>query len=311
VVCQPVAQSRLDRALTPAALPGPIGQAGIAAGRETQLVKMYLKILAVIVSVSVLWLGYRYVLSSRDEGYDFETLTIDGGELTSETFVQVRGRIAQSKADKKTFIVKESAGGNGGAALAIGILLHRHNWDVEVVGLCASSCANWIFPAGKAKYLNGQSMLLFHGGPHQANWLENGIKLEQMIAANGAPVEPVELGHKNKEGVVGWTLNRSAADDEVLEFFSINKDLPGVEKLIQFRSASDKFYQELGINPLLPEYGQIGTYEPTYKSYKYGGFIYRLDSLRRLGIRNIELKQGEWHPERHPEYPNVYEVTYP
>jgi len=67
----------------------------------------------------------------------------------------------------------------------------------------------------------------------------------------------------------------------------------------------------LGINPLLPGYGQIGAYESLYKSYKYGGFIYRLDSLRRLGIGNIELKDGEWHPERHPAYHDVYEVTFP
>jgi hypothetical protein len=30
-----------------------------------------------------------------------------------------------------------------------------------------------------------------------------------------------------------------------------------------------------------------------------------------LGISNIELKQGEWQPERHPDYKEVYEVTYP
>ena len=108
-----------------------------------------------------------------------------------------------------------------------------------------------------------------------------------------------------------WTPNRSAAYEEVLEFLSMNKDLPAVERWRQFTNASDKFYQELGINPLLPEYGQRGGYEPLYKSDKYGGFIYRLDSLRRLGIRNIELKEGEWHPERHPAYPEVYEVTFP
>lgn len=273
--------------------------------------KTYLKIVAALVSVGLLWLGYRYVLSPRDEGYDYETLTIDGGELTSETFVQVRDRLVRSAADKKTFIVKESSGGDGYTALAIGILIHRHNWDVEVVGVCASSCANWIFPAGKTKYLNIQSLLLFHGGPHQANSLENVSKLEQTFAANGAPAGPVQLGQENKEGVVRWKPNRTAADDEVLEFLSINKDLPFVEKVKEFRNASDRFYKELGINPMLPEYGQIGAYEPLYKSYKYGGFIYRLDSLRRLGIGNIELKTGEWRPERHPDYPDVYEVTFP
>ena len=48
-----------------------------------------------------------------------------------------------------------------------------------------------------------------------------------------------------------------------------------------------------------------------YKSYEHGGFVYSLDSLHRLGIDHIELKDGEWHPERHPDYQFIYEVTYP
>jgi hypothetical protein len=191
------------------------------------------------------------------------------------------------------------------------MLLHRHGWDVEVVGICASSCANWIFAAGKTKYLNKQSMLLFHGGPHQANLLEQVDEIEHRFAVHGTPVGSMELGQKNKEGTLTFNPKRSAAEEEVLEFFAISKYLTNAEKVRQFRNVSDEFYRELGINPLLPEYGQIGAYEPLYKSYKYGGYIYRLDSLRRLGIGNIELKDGEWHPERHPVYQDVYEVTYP
>ena len=273
--------------------------------------KKYLKILAALVSVAFLGLGYSYVLYLRDHPlHCSDTITITR-RITAETFAETRDCLVRFKAAKKTFVVEDSEGGDGAAALAIGILIHRHNWDVEVANVCPSSCANWIFPAGKTKYLNSQSMLLFHGGPHQANWLEQGNKLEQMFAANGPPVDSVELGHKNKEGAITWSPDRSAADEEVLAFLSIDKDLPGVEKMIQFRIRSDQFYRELGVNPLLPEYGQIGGYEPLYKSYKYGGFIYPLDSLHRLGVRNIELKQGEWHPERHPAYPEIYEVTYP
>jgi hypothetical protein len=268
------------------------------------------KILVALVSVPVLCLGYSYVHFLRDEAVRCDTVTLTG-DINSDTFVEARDCLVRSTAAKKTFVVKASGGGDGYAALAVGILLHRHHWDVEVVGICPSSCANWIFPAGKTKYLNSQSMLLFHGGPHQANILEMIETLEHRLAASGTLTESIKLGQKNKEAVLTYNPTRSAAEEEVLEFLSINKDLPAVEKWRQFTKASDQFYQELGINPLLPEYGQIGAYEPLYKSYKYGGFIYRLDSLRRLGIRNIELKEEEWHPERHPDYKDVYEVTYP
>jgi hypothetical protein len=269
-----------------------------------------MKILAVLVSVAFLWLCSMYVPYLRDEAVRCDRLTLNGS-INSDTFVEARDCLVRSAAAKKTFVVKESGGGNGPAALALGILLHKYNWDVEVVDLCASACANFIFPAGKMKYLNSNSMLLFHGGFHQENLLEMADKLDHGVAVNGAPVDSGVLGHENKEGVVSFTAKKSAADEEVLEFLSMNNVSTSVEKVGRFRNASDQFYQELGINPLLPTYGQIGGYEPLYKSYKYGGFIYRLDSLRRLGIGNIELKNGEWHPERNPVYQDVYEVTYP
>lgn len=277
---------------------------------KIQLMKTYLKILAGLVSVAILWLGYDFVVYLRDEAVRCDTLTLHG-DINSDSFVEARDCLVRSAAAKKTFVVKASGGGDGAAALALGILIHRHNWDVEVVGVCASSCAIFIFPAGKTKYLNRHAMLLFHGGPYQENVMEMAEKLDQGSKTNGAPVESVTLGQVNKEGTLHITPNRSKATQDVREFLSIADDATAVEILGKLRSASDQLYQELGVNPLLSTYGQVGAYEPTYKSYKYGGFTYRLDSLRRLGIRNIELKDGEWHPERHPAYPEVYEVTFP
>ncbi len=282
------------------------------AGRLTKIrpVKKYLKILAAVVSVAVLWLGYSYVRFLQDKDLSCDTVTLVD-EMTAETFVEIRGCLARSVAAKKTFVVEQSGGGDGLAAMAIGILIHRHNWHVEVVNLCASACANFIFPAGKTKYLHRHSMLLVHGGPYQANFMEMAEKFDQGSATNGMPVESVTLGQKDKEGTIRFTPDKSKAHQEVLEFLSITDSSNAVDMVGKMRSASDRFYQELGVNPLLPTYGQIGAYEANYNSYKYGGFIYRLDSLRRLGIANIELKDGAWHPERHPDYQDVYEVTYP
>jgi hypothetical protein len=274
------------------------------------IVKTFVKVFTAFVSVAILWLGVRYVASLRGESDDYETLTLTGW-ITPEEFVQVRDRLVRSVAEKKTFVIKDSGGGDGAAALALGILIHRHHWDVEVVDVCASSCANYIFPAGKTKYLNRNSILLFHGGPYQENVMEMAVKFDQGSTMNGAPVESVTLGQENKEGTLRFTPGKTDANRKVLEFLAIPDSSTAVEFVTRFRSASDQFYRELGTNPLLSTYGQVGAYESTYKSYKHAGFIYRLDSLRRLGIRNIELKEGEWHPERNRAYPEVYEVTFP
>ena len=74
-------------------------------------------------------------------------------------------------------------------------------------------------------------MLLFHGGPYQANLMEMAINLDQGLTMNGAPAESVTLGQENKEGTISFTPKRSKADQEVLSSSSIADDATAVERL--------------------------------------------------------------------------------
>jgi len=286
-----------------------LGKFGSPAAAGTIFLRTSLKVLCILAAIAAIGLGFSYLhFKNRVAPCDTITLT---GEINPDTFLESKDCLVHSTAKKKTFIVAESGGGNWESALALGILIHRHGWDVEVVGLCASSCANFIFPAGKVKYLHRESMLLFHGGPHQENLMSLATAMDQALKTKGAPAGANEFGHINKEGNFALDTDRSAMRQEVLDFLSVGNAPTVVELATRLRTRSDQFYEEAGVNPLLGSYGQTGTYEPIYKSYKYFGFTYRLDSLRRLGVGNIEVIGGEWHPERNRAYPEVYEVTYP
>lgn len=63
-------------------------------------------------------------------------------------------------------------------------VIHRRGMDVEVFGLCFSSCANYIFPAGKNKSITSLGIVGWHGNiqhllymhstgevPIQGDWL--------------------------------------------------------------------------------------------------------------------------------------------
>jgi hypothetical protein len=64
--------------------------------------------------------------------------------------------------EKSKKIILSSGGGDGESGIILGNLIKDHNLDTEVDGFCLSACANYLFPAGKIKTING--VLGYHGG---------------------------------------------------------------------------------------------------------------------------------------------------
>lgn len=56
-----------------------------------------------------------------------------------------------------------SGGGHVAPALRMARVIHDRGMDVEVFGLCFSSCANYIFPAGKNKSITALGLVGWHG----------------------------------------------------------------------------------------------------------------------------------------------------
>lgn len=69
---------------------------------------------------------------------------------------------APEEADR---LVVTSAGGNVDLAIFAANVLKRRNLEVEVVGLCASSCANYLVPAARRLLADRYAAILVHGSP--------------------------------------------------------------------------------------------------------------------------------------------------
>jgi hypothetical protein len=63
-----------------------------------------------------------------------------------------------------------SQGGSLYDGIRLGTLVYKQQLDVRIFGECASSCANYIFTAGRRKFLLPNSRLLWHGGMLQPDW---------------------------------------------------------------------------------------------------------------------------------------------
>ena len=76
-------------------------------------------------------------------------------------------------------ILISSGGGGVEPAIRMGEEIHRRGLDVEVIGPCFSSCANYIFPAGKRKTISGAGIVAWHGNMRHLLYLHHtGAKLE-------------------------------------------------------------------------------------------------------------------------------------
>ena len=100
------------------------------------------------------------------------------GRLPFATFsgstLCLQGDITQDGANEAISILKyndisrilvTSTGGDAYAAISMAFQMLKGNIDVYVSGICASSCANYIFLAGTRKFILKNSVVAWHGAP--------------------------------------------------------------------------------------------------------------------------------------------------
>lgn len=91
------------------------------------------------------------------------------GKLLPEGLEKLKAAFEKS-IDPIDWLVINSGGGEIGIAMDIGIWVHDNGLDVKVVNACLSSCANYIFPAGKHKVISANAIVGWHGSAIQESF---------------------------------------------------------------------------------------------------------------------------------------------
>lgn len=218
------------------------------------------------------------------------------GEITVDDYLKFKDIIEKNKNINE--IVVSSGGGNVLAGMAIGKLIKSRNFDVRVMGACGSSCANYIFVAGNKKILSRDALVFFHGGIQQEG-LHEEVKVLKEISADKA------------HGVSFYDDGKGPPPDYILEAVGMKKANTLLEAVPLLAEVEKKYFADMQVNNDLPTYGQKGIYKQLWNSNKYQIFYYDLESMSKLGIKNIEVEGSQWHPEENPIYSNLYQVSYP
>ena len=180
------------------------------------------------------------------------TYIIYDGPLAQEGIEQVK----QLYDPSITRLVINSAGGEINLGMDLGEWVFDQQLDVEVRGHAFSSAANYVFTAGKNKYLHADSMVGWHGG---------------------------------------------ATQDEQPWFMRLMMK----RYLAESQAREQAFFKKIGVDQRSTVYGQ----NPQFKQYEgYVGWTYSLKAMAQLGIRQIQLIDGQWHPADTYEGKKIFTV---
>jgi hypothetical protein len=191
------------------------------------------------------------------------TSIIYRGDISRESNARLFEIVETAELNSVTLIIT-SKGGDVLAGIELGRWVFRNGLDVTVTEYCVSSCANYIFPAGKMKTLDSSAAIVWHGGA---------LQKERNNSCSEIPRSVLEKG-----------LGCSAIQEVQAEF------------LEEFRSTEALFFAEIGVDQRVTVLGQDPEYNCRGGSGSLGWY-YSIDDLARLGIKNIRILQGEWRPE--------------
>ena len=188
-------------------------------------------------------------------------ITIEGTTVTyrgpiTEENTQLFLDLVKGK-NLKTLVIT-SGGGDINTGMDMGRWIFENEVDVVVEGMCMSSCANYIFTAGKKKIIRPGAIVAWHG-----NALQNGGDWEKSFlrsiqeAINGLPP-------KDREKV-----DTAKAMENAMEYIR------------ECKRKQAAFFQEIGVDEYVC---RVGNEEYGARDF----FILSVEDMERFGIKKIQ-----------------------
>ena len=212
-----------------------------------------------------------------------------------------------------SFLVIKSLGEGDYSGMIFGRFIHKHNINVQVDKFCISSCAKYIFPAAKIKYIKGNATVGFIVPAAGPTILGHVIPLEQILTASEKFKKQVEgdnTKHKltkeilDKQDKTLWSLSKQLENKYYPEKLSKCQGdfVEGMTKSEQtqlhinslinctnFKEDQEKaFYKSINVDVNLPYIGIEKFKEVNIKNKDVMVFSYEKALYEKLGVSNIK-----------------------
>ena len=234
---------------------------------------------------------------------DAVTLSIEGPTVVmngslEDGFYESFLSLVKGREDEITTLRVSSAGGETHEGIKLGHWIFEHGIDVVVDGLCFSSCANYIFTAGRNKTIMADSIVGWHGSEQQDEHLARGLGLtvEELLAQQydelvAAGVEPPSPERRKK--FVEVVLSRRPA---------------GVRE-------EQAFLENVGVSVDALVYGFLPDQFQGYyvdRAAHIDGWTFSIEGMARFDIYNVTyVGDGDYPSERAREEYGVIVFSVP
>lgn len=221
------------------------------------------------------------------------------GIMDQPSYDYFRRTVAASDADIKTIQVR-SSGGEAGLGIEMGEWIHARGLDVVVDDYCFSSCANYIFTAGRNKVIRDDSIVAWHGSNLTSEYMayDQGITLDEQLKQEfDASMEDAPI---NVESPAHYQM------------------LLNQHKRYSLKQIDEerKFLEKTGVNPEIMTYGFLSEQHDalhTADNRHYQLWTFLIEDMERFGVSNVSYEgDGEYPSDLTLErYPDIVVISVP
>ena len=221
------------------------------------------------------------------------------GIIDEPSYNLFRRTVAASDAVIKTVQIR-SYGGEASLSIDMGEWIYSQGIDVVVEDYCFSSCANYIFTAGRNKVIKDDSIIGWHGSNLTSEYIasDKGITLDEQLKQQfDASMEDAPIN-------VESSANYQALLNQRKRYF--------LKQIDEER----KFLEETGVNPELLTYGFLSENHEamhTADNHHYSLWTFSIEDMRKFGVSNVSYEgDGEYPSDGTLErYPDIVVLSVP
>ena len=182
-------------------------------------------------------------------------------------------------------LVISSLGGEVYWGIKIGEIVHEQGWDVRVRGLCFSSCANYVFPAGRDKVIEEGAIVGWHGSAGKPSSSRSGR------ASASASSSPTRLRRRSAES--GGEFTQEAFTEAIVRNIALSETRIELDRL---------YYERIGVDSDISVYGFLPAHFAVTVSAHFAGIVatrgwtFSLGDMAKFGLDGLTYEGGGAYP---------------